>query len=95
MNNLGSDLSGQQYGPGKPSRRKVLHLLAAKLGFIALLAQGAPAMAAEVKVMAGVAMTGVIGELGPQFERATGHKIVSTDRAGRSNVKSTPARHST
>ena len=62
MNNLGSDLSGQQYGPGKPSRRKVLHLLAAKLGFIALLAQGAPAMAAEIKVMAGVAMTGVIGD---------------------------------
>ena len=49
---------------------------AAKFGFIALLAQGVAANAAEVKVMAGVAMTGAFGELGPQFERATGHKIV-------------------
>jgi molybdate transport system substrate-binding protein len=49
---------------------------AAKFGFIALLAQGVTANAAEVKVMAGVAMRGAIGELGPQFERATGHKIV-------------------
>jgi molybdate transport system substrate-binding protein len=60
---------------GKPSRRKFPHLFAAKLGFIALLAQGVAANAAEVKVMAGVAMRDVIAELGPQFERATGHKI--------------------
>ena len=74
MNNLVSHLSGQEYGPGKSSRRKLLHLLAANFGFIALFAQGAAANAAEVKVIAGVALTGVIGELGPQFERATGHK---------------------
>jgi molybdate transport system substrate-binding protein len=49
---------------------------AAKLGSIALLAQGVAAMAAEVKVLAGAALPGVIGELVPQFERATGHKIV-------------------
>lgn len=41
-----------------------------------LLAQGVVANAAEVKVMAGRALAGVIGELGPQFERATGHKLV-------------------
>ena len=76
MNNLVRHLSGEEYGPGKPSRRKLLHLLAAKFAFIALLAQGVAANAAEVKVMAGVAMTGVFAELGPQFERATGHKIV-------------------
>jgi molybdate transport system substrate-binding protein len=75
MNNHVSELSGQEYGPGKRSRRKFLHPLAAIFGF-ALLGQGVAANAAEVKVMAGVAMTGVIGELGPQFERATGHKIV-------------------
>jgi molybdate transport system substrate-binding protein len=50
--------------------------LAAKLGLIALLAQGAPATAAEVKVMAGAALAGAFGELVPQFERATGHKLV-------------------
>src|SRR5262245_28624269 len=40
-----------------------------------LLGQGVAASAAEVNVMAGVAMRGIIGELGPQFEHATGHKI--------------------
>jgi molybdate transport system substrate-binding protein len=49
---------------------------AAKFGFIALLAQAVAANAAEVKVMAGAAMRGAFGELVPQFERATGHKIV-------------------
>jgi molybdate transport system substrate-binding protein len=49
---------------------------AAKLGFIALFVQGVAAMAAEVKVMAGGGMSGAFGELVPQFERATGHKIV-------------------
>jgi molybdate transport system substrate-binding protein len=48
---------------------------AATFGFIALLAQGVAATAAEVKVMAGAAMSGAFGELLPQFERATGHKI--------------------
>jgi len=74
--NLASHLSGQEYGPGKASRRKFLHLLAVKFGFIALLGQGVAATAAEVKVMAGAVMPGTIGELGPQFERATGHTIV-------------------
>lgn len=48
----------------------------ATFGFIALLTQGVAATAAEVKVMAGAAMSGAFGELVPQFERATGHKIV-------------------
>jgi molybdate transport system substrate-binding protein len=52
--------------------------LAAKgaVGFAMLLAQGAAVTAAEVNVMAGNALAGVIGELGPQFERASGHKLV-------------------
>jgi len=76
VKNLVSHLAGQEYGPGRPSRRKFLHLLAAKFGFIALLAQGVAANAAEVKVLAGAVMPGVFAELGPQFERITGHKIV-------------------
>jgi molybdate transport system substrate-binding protein len=31
--------------------------------------------AAELKVLAGGSMTGVLNELGPQFERASGHKL--------------------
>src|SRR5713226_3772561 len=32
--------------------------------------------AAELKVIAGGSMTGALNELGPQFERASGHKLV-------------------
>jgi molybdate transport system substrate-binding protein len=32
--------------------------------------------AAELKVIAGGSMTGSLNELGPQFERASGHKLV-------------------
>jgi molybdate transport system substrate-binding protein len=32
--------------------------------------------AAELKVLAGGSMTGVLNELGPQFERASGHRLV-------------------
>ena len=59
---------------------------AAKFGFIALLAQGVAATAAEVKVMAGAGMLGAFGELVPQFELATGHKIV-TQYGGGANFK--------
>ena len=51
-------------------------LAVAKIGFMILLAQGLAAEAAEVKVITGVGMSAVMGELGPQFERATGHKLV-------------------
>jgi molybdate transport system substrate-binding protein len=51
-------------------------LAAAIFGFIALLAQGVAAAAAEVKLMAGAGMRGAFAEIVPQFERATGHKIV-------------------
>jgi len=48
----------------------------AKFALVALLAQSATTNAAEVKVMAGAGMRGAFEELVPQFERATGHKIV-------------------
>jgi len=51
-------------------------LAAANIGFMILLAQGLAAEAAEVKVIAGSGMRAVWEELAPQFERATGHKIV-------------------
>jgi len=48
----------------------------ATIGLSMVLAQGAVVQAAEVKVIAGTALSPVLGELGPQFERATGHKLV-------------------
>lgn len=50
--------------------------VAAKIGFMILFAQGLAAEAAEVKVIAGTAMRAIWEELGPQFERATDHKLV-------------------
>ena len=47
------------------------------IGLMLLLANGSAVVAAEINVMAGNALAGVIGELGPNFERATGHKLVA------------------
>jgi molybdate transport system substrate-binding protein len=48
---------------------------AATLGLLSLLAQDVTAKAAEVKVLCASAVRHVINELGPQFERASGHKL--------------------
>jgi molybdate transport system substrate-binding protein len=49
---------------------------AANTSFIFLLLVGATAKAAEIKVMSAIAMQPVMEDLGPKFERATGHKLV-------------------
>jgi molybdate transport system substrate-binding protein len=51
-------------------------LTAAKFGVALIVMQGLAAEAAEVKVIAGSGMRPVLEELAPQFERATGHKLV-------------------
>jgi molybdate transport system substrate-binding protein len=51
-------------------------LAAATTGFALLLFQVLEAEGAEVKVIAGVAIQPVLEQLGPQFERATSHKLV-------------------
>jgi molybdate transport system substrate-binding protein len=48
--------------------------LAAMLGLV--LMGASMGQAAELKVLAGGALTGVLGDLGPKFERDTGHKLV-------------------
>jgi molybdate transport system substrate-binding protein len=57
--------------------RVVVSILAiAKTGLMIVLALGVAAIGAEIKVKAGAATTGVLSELGPQFERATSHRVV-------------------
>jgi len=46
------------------------------LGLALVLPMVAKVGAAELKVLAGGSMTSVLNELGPQFERASGHKLV-------------------
>jgi molybdate transport system substrate-binding protein len=52
-------------------------LAAARVGTTILLSHGFAAKAAEVKIIAGGPLTAVFKELGPQFERDTGHKLVT------------------
>lgn len=49
----------------------------ARLGVVALLVPGA-ASAEEVQVMISAGFYGVCAELGPAFERATGHRLITT-----------------
>jgi molybdate transport system substrate-binding protein len=46
------------------------------LGLALVLPTVAKLQAAELRVLAGGSMTGVLNELGPQFEHASGHKLV-------------------
>ena len=45
-------------------------------GLVIVMSSVAMPQAADLKVLAGGSLTVVLGELGPQFERATGHKLV-------------------
>jgi molybdate transport system substrate-binding protein len=49
---------------------------ASMLGLAPVLSPMGGLHAAELKVLAGGSMTGVLTELGPQFERTSGHKLV-------------------
>ena len=49
---------------------------ASMLGLALVMSPIADLQAAELRVIAGGSMTGSLNELGPQFERASGHKLV-------------------
>jgi len=55
-----------------------LLVAAANIGFMFLLVGGIAAEAAEIKVLSAGAMRPVLEDLGPKFERATGHKLAIT-----------------
>lgn len=52
--------------------------ITAILGFVGLIAPGTFVLAAEIRVLASNAMTDVMGELVPAFERTSGHKVVAS-----------------
>lgn len=51
--------------------------MTAALGCLILMTQGAAVQAADVSLLSSAAIRPVIEVLGPQFERASGHKLVS------------------
>jgi molybdate transport system substrate-binding protein len=60
---------------------------AANIGFIFLLVAGSVAECAEIKVLAANGIQAVVEDLGPKFERATGHKLAITFSTGGATVK--------
>ena len=61
-------------------------MAASNIGFMFLLLVGV-ADAAEIKVLSGFAMQKVMEDLGPKFERATGHKLAITFASSGAVVK--------
>jgi molybdate transport system substrate-binding protein len=53
-------------------------LIASHIGCMLLLMPGVVARAAEMKVLSSISMQSIMEDLGPKFERATGHKLAIT-----------------
>ena len=60
---------------------------AANIGFMFLLVLGIKAEAAEIKVLSAFGMQSVLEDLGPKFERASGHKLTLAFATGGGTVK--------
>jgi molybdate transport system substrate-binding protein len=60
---------------------------AANIGVMFLLMLGIKAEAAELKVLSAFGMQSVLEDLGPKFERATGHKLTLAFATGGATVK--------
>jgi molybdate transport system substrate-binding protein len=56
-------------------KKPLLTAAASMLGLVFVMSPSADLHAAELKVLAGGSMTGPLNELGPQFERTSGHKL--------------------
>jgi molybdate transport system substrate-binding protein len=57
-------------------KKPLLTAVVSLFGMVLVMSPIADLHAAELKVLAGGSMTGPLNELGPQFERASGHKLV-------------------
>jgi molybdate transport system substrate-binding protein len=79
----------QQYfitcNPGRQSAlywRNDMRIKALAIGSIILIAQGLAAEAADVKLIIATPMAGAVKEIGTQYERDTGHKLVTKILSG-------------
>jgi molybdate transport system substrate-binding protein len=59
-----------------PTRKPLLAAVASMLGLALAMPPMTDLHAAELRVLAGGSMTGPLNELAPQFERASGHRLV-------------------
>jgi ABC-type molybdate transport system substrate-binding protein len=67
-------------------KRRAL-VAAAHIGFTFLLVLGITAEAAELTVLSAFGMQSVLEDLGPTFERATGHTLAMSFATGGATVK--------
>src|SRR5437870_1488775 len=61
--------------------------LAAAIGFICVMTLADAGHGAELKILCANGMQTVMDDLGPKFERATGHKLAITFDTGGATVK--------
>ena len=66
---------------------KMRSLVATAIGLMFLLVLGIKAEAAELKVLSAFGMQSVMDDLGPKFERATGHTLAISFATGGATVK--------
>src|SRR5216110_4029853 len=62
-------------------------VVAANIGFMFLLLLGTKSEAAELKVLSAFGMQSIMEDLGPKFERATGHKLAISFATGGATIK--------
>jgi molybdate transport system substrate-binding protein len=55
--------------------KNLIGMVATRFAALVVLAHAATAEAAEIKVLSAIGMQSVLEDLGPRFERATGHKL--------------------
>jgi molybdate transport system substrate-binding protein len=71
-------------------KRSSLAAVISILGLTLVMSPMTDLKAAELRILAGGSMTGPLNELGPQFERASGHKLVIHFDSTRSPTSARP-----
>ena len=78
MQRLNRSVKSEANGLGENSMNIGSVVIAAIIGLVLPFVSGSAAEAAEVKVLSGFGMRAVMEDLGPKFQRASGHKLALT-----------------